>query len=111
MLNQRLRIDLTECSISLLDLTTKRLIRNKKRKLMEIRREVVLLVSLATARQHLAVALASPLVVQQGNLIFAKIVCCGRIRENKLWVRYIKFGRSPIYVDLIAHLEETPGGV
>ncbi|MFD2934936.1 hypothetical protein [Spirosoma flavum] len=112
MLNQRRRIDLTECSISLLDLTTtKRLISNNKRNLMEIRRAVVLPVSLATARQHLAVALASPLVVQQGNLILAKIVCYGLIKENKLWVRYIEFGRSPVYIDLMAHLEETPGGV
>lgn len=78
---------------------------------METRREVVLPVSLATARQHLAAALATPLVVQQGNLILAKIVCSGRIKENELWVQYVEYGRSTVYIDLTGHLEETPGGV
>ncbi|MBC8152251.1 MAG: hypothetical protein H7Z72_05010 [Bacteroidetes bacterium] len=78
---------------------------------MEIRREVVLPVSPETARRHLAAALATPLVVQQGNLILAKIICSGRIKGNELWVRYIEYGRSTAYIDLTGHLEETPDGV
>ena len=78
---------------------------------MEIYRQVVLPVSLETARQHLTVAFASPLVVQQGNLMLAKIVCSGRIKQNELWIQYIEYGRSTTYIDLTGHLEETPGGV
>lgn len=78
---------------------------------MEIRREVALPVSLGTARQHLAAALATPMVVQQGNLILAEIVCSGHIEENELWVEYIEYGRSTVYIDLTGHLEETPSGV
>ncbi|WP_144051766.1 hypothetical protein [Fibrisoma limi] len=78
---------------------------------MEIRREVLLPVPLETARQRLSTAFASPLVVQRGNLLLAKIVCSGRINGNNLWVRYIEYGRSIVYLDLTGHLEETSDGV
>ena len=78
---------------------------------MEIRRDMVLPVSLERARQELAVGFASPLVVEGGNIILAKIVCSGRVNGNDLWVEYTEYGRSTTIINLKGHLEEAPGGV
>ncbi|MBO0936059.1 hypothetical protein J2I47_05825 [Fibrella sp. HMF5335] len=79
---------------------------------MEISRAVELPVSLINARQRLDTALATPLVIQQGNFILAKIVCSGRLEGNELRVQYVEYGgRYNSYINLTGHLEETQTGV